>query len=224
MIGGCHLEWGFATIFTSALAILNGTMMKSILQTLAVVTVSLCFSCSAPAAIIVTLTQSGTGVTASWTGSGTVSGGNPASVIEFRNFSGNPFAANRQADILPGLAIGGEDNSSAIYANLYEELEITGAGLNTGDLIFRGSSLTSIQAGFTYDAVTPIPPATISGLAFADLNVGTYTASNSVGDAGDFGGVTLNIVASTAIPEPSTFAGVGLLVGIGFLVRRRKVA
>lgn len=29
---------------------------------------------------------------------------------------------------------------------------------------------------------------------------------------------------STAIPEPSTFAGVGLLLGVGFWVRRRKAA
>lgn len=50
---------------------------------------------SVTADIILTLSQSGSGVTARWSGAGTVNTGggqNPGGVLNFNNFSGNPFA------------------------------------------------------------------------------------------------------------------------------------
>lgn len=203
----------------------HGKLMKTILQTLTAVAITLSLSSYASADIILTLTQDGAGVTASWSGSGAVNtggGGNPGGVLEFRNLTGSPFASAAVTSLSPGLAIGGLDNGATPYANIYDELEFAGVGVGTSDLIFRGPGLTSIQDGFTYNAVVPIPPATITGLLFADLNVGSYTASNTSGDASDFGGFTLNIVSATPVPEPSTFIGVGLLAGLGFWARRRK--
>lgn len=199
--------------------------MKSIVQIAALLSSTIFMAADAGAEIIITLSQNGTGVTASWSGMGTVStvGSNPGTVIDFRNFSGNPFSASADLDrgLTPGLVIDGLDGVDS-YVNLFETVEFSGGGgTGTADLIFRGIGITAIEDGFTFEASTT-PTATVSGLLFSDLNVGTYSASLTSGDAADFGGVTLNIV--TAIPEPSTFAGVGLLMGIGFGVRRRRAA
>ncbi|MGB7344591.1 MAG: PEP-CTERM sorting domain-containing protein [Pirellulaceae bacterium] len=166
------------------------------------------------AALVIDLVQVGAGVQISVSGSGTVTAGgnNPGAVINFDNFGGTPWNSNVDGDfsLAPLDAI---DLGPATYDTI--TLDFVGAG--TSDFDFRdGSASISISNGDAYNASGT---ATVTGLLFADLNPGSYVSNST--DSDNFGGVTLNITA-TAVPEPSSFALLGLCGGFMFIRRRRS--
>ncbi len=198
------------------------------LRIFALTVIGVCVSAAtASADIIITLTQSGTGVIASWTGSGTVvlDGLGPGRTLNFNNFSGTPFVSggptNGPLFELPDtLSISGLDASAANtpYTLTYSQISIDNSGNNASDIDFPlGPGAFSFGADDTYVATGS---SIVTGMLFADLNPGTYLSI--AGDSADFGSVTLNIVA---VPEPQTVA---LMFGVTVLalarVRRQRKA
>lgn len=191
--------------------------MHSIRYT-ALTAVGVCMlAATAPADIIINLTQSGTGVLASISGSGTVDtdgGGNPGAALNFINFTGSPFNASSTPALAVPWTISGLDASdgNAAYSSSISGLTFDDAGDGGSDLDLSGSF--SIGDGDTYTAAGS---SLVTGLLFTALNPGVYTSTE--GDSADFGSVTLNI---TAVPEPQSFA---LLCGIavfGWTAKRRR--
>lgn len=167
----------------------------------------------------ITLTKTGAdGVTASITGSGTASGTSTGNLINLNNFTGSPFGGNIGSDdvfnLVSGLTISGQDSSkgNAPYTSTIDAIELENASVNSADLNLEGSF--SIGNGDTFSASGS---SLVTGLSFSDLNVGTYTASTSTGDANEFGKATLNIV----VPEPGSLALAGIS-GLLCLRRRRR--
>lgn len=183
--------------------------------------------------VVFNLTQSGSGVVASWDGSGTIVsvGGNPGGVLNFNNFSGQPFLAGGSFGLTNQLTLEGTDasNGNAQYFNFYNSISLTAAGAGGSDFSLNGSGLTSVQDGDSYSLLVPAPDnaTPVAGLQFSDLNPGTYTASLSSGDAADFGSVTLNITGTASVPEPGPAAGLlvlSLATCLSWLRRERRPA
>ncbi len=168
---------------------------------------------SAQASLVINLTQSGVdGVILSISGSGTVTagGGNPGAILNFDNFTGTPWSSSVDGNfaLSPTNVI---NFGPSTYASV--TLDFVAAG--TSDLSFRDGT-GSINNGNTFNAMGN---ATVVGLSFANLNVGTYTSNAN--DSDNFGGVTLNI-AATAVPEPSSLALLALFGSAATVSRARR--
>lgn len=94
----------------------------------------------------------------------------------------------------------------------------------TGNFLYIGAITHSIAVADTYWATTPIANSAIyAGQSFASmgLTVGTYVFTWGEGEHAD----SLTVNVSDAVPEPSTWALLGLgVLTLGWTARRRRIS
>lgn len=164
--------------------------------------VGLSLSNVAMASLVVNLSpgpSSGTMISISGSG-GDV--GSVGTILDFLNFSpGNPFtnaiSSTETTFFLDAeLTFNGANGASQI--RLTNPVSGTGSDFN----FVLDSSLTNMSYSASGSAKIFTDSGLTNPLLYSSFNSGSYDASTSVGDADNFGGVTLNI----AVPEVSAFA------------------
>jgi len=142
-------------------------------------------------------------------GAGTGSGA--GSILNFDNLVGDPFLGSIFSGSTTIFFLG---SSLALSSSIsIDDIRIENDGSNLSDFDLVASSSTT---GASYDASGTATIFTDSALTmalpFSNFVAGTYAATS--GDADNFGGVTLKILESQAIPEASQYALMGLFASL----------
>lgn len=173
------------------------------------------------------------GVQVSWSGSGRLSFSDTnisQSTLDFNNlgdiFGPGISSTNRDFDLPSPLILSGMFDGGTAFEFEWDSLRLDREGSDGDDVNFRGG--ISLAAPGTFNASGS---SIVTNLQFSDLIPGSYTASNATGDGDGFseadetgnptGVVTLNIVALTAVPEPTSLMMFGSVV-VPYALRRRR--